>query len=66
VARNRTEKVEGLFALLLYKVYSTWKRCPFIPGRFTRYYEKMRGKGIGKLLFDRLVQEAEGNGYSGL
>ena len=55
--------VEG-FALY-YKRYSTWKGA--------RLYledllvtEQMRGNGIGKLLFNRLVHEAKGNGYSGM
>lgn len=56
-------RVEG-FALW-YIRYSTWKG--------TRLYledllvtEKMRGQGIGKLLFDKLVEEAKTNNYSGM
>ena len=50
---------------LYYVRYSTWKG--------NRMYledliitEKMRGKGIGKLLFDRLFQEAKELGFSGM
>lgn len=57
------KKVQG-FALW-YIRYSTWKG--------TRLYledilvtDKMRGKGIGKQLFDRLVEEAKEKKYSGM
>ncbi|HMJ45837.1 MAG TPA: GNAT family N-acetyltransferase [Ferruginibacter sp.] len=50
---------------LYYKRYSTWKG--------SRLYledllvtEKLRGKGIGKLLFDRLVNLARDQKYSGM
>ncbi len=50
---------------LYYIRYSTWKG--------TRLYledllvtEKMRGKGIGKLLFDRLIEECKEKKYSGM
>ncbi|NEU07952.1 GNAT family N-acetyltransferase [Flavihumibacter sp. R14] len=50
---------------LYYTRYSTWKGC--------RLYledllvtEEMRGKGIGKLLFDALVAEAVNMGYNGM
>ena len=50
---------------LYYVRYSTWKGC--------RLYledllvtEEMRGKGIGKLLFDTLVNEAVSKGYNGM
>ncbi len=57
------EKVEG-FALW-YIRYSTWKG--------TRLYledllvtEKLRGQGVGKLLFDKLIEEANEKKYSGM
>ena len=50
---------------LYYIRYSTWKGC--------RLYledllvtEKMRGIGIGKLIFDRLIQETVEKGYNGM
>lgn len=57
------ENVVG-FALY-YKRYSTWKG--------SRLYledlivtDKLRGKGIGKLLFDKLIEEAKEKKYSGM
>ena len=50
---------------LYYIRYSTWKGC--------RMYledlivtESWRGKGVGKLLFDRLIQEARELGFNGM
>ncbi|MDB5133526.1 MAG: acetyltransferase family protein [Mucilaginibacter sp.] len=50
---------------LYYIRYSTWKGC--------RMYledlivtESWRGKGVGKMLFDRLVQEARELGFNGM
>jgi GNAT superfamily N-acetyltransferase len=50
---------------LYYIRYSTWKGC--------RMYledllvtEKMRGKGIGKMIFDRLIQEAIEEKFKGM
>ena len=50
---------------LYYIRYSTWKGC--------RMYledllvtEKMRGKGIGKLIFNRLIEEAIGKEFKGM
>jgi GNAT superfamily N-acetyltransferase len=50
---------------LYYVRYSTWKGC--------RMYledliitEPMRGRGFGKLLFDRLVREAQEMNYNGM
>jgi GNAT superfamily N-acetyltransferase len=47
---------------LYYIRYSTWKGC--------RMYledllvtEKMRGKGLGKMIFDRLIEEAKGKEF---
>ncbi|QJD97754.1 GNAT family N-acetyltransferase [Mucilaginibacter robiniae] len=50
---------------LYYIRYSTWKGC--------RLYledlivtENMRGQGIGKMLFNRLIQEAQELGFNGM
>ncbi|WP_276361945.1 GNAT family N-acetyltransferase [Daejeonella sp. H1SJ63] len=56
-------KVQGFG--LYYIRYSTWKGC--------RMYledllvtEEMRGKGIGKLIFDRLIEESLEKGFRGM
>jgi len=55
--------VEG-FALC-YKRYSTWKgQRLYLEDLLVT--EKMRGRGIGKLLFDRLILECKEGGYSGM
>ena len=60
-------EIDGLIIgfALYYIRYSTWKGC--------RMYledliitETMRGKGIGKLLFDRLIVEANEQNFSGM
>jgi GNAT superfamily N-acetyltransferase len=50
---------------LYYIRYSTWKGC--------RMYledllvtEKMRGKGLGKMIFDRLIEEAREKNFKGM
>lgn len=50
---------------LYYIRYSTWKGC--------RMYledllvtEKMRGNGLGKMIFDRLIEEAKEKGFKGI
>ncbi len=67
VWRAFVAQVDGLIVgfALYYTRYSTWKGC--------RMYledllvtESMRGKGIGKLLFDRLLIEAKAKGYNGI
>ena len=56
-------KVEG-FALY-YIRYSTWKGQRMYLEDFL-VNEEMRGKGIGKLLFDRLVEEAKEKKFNGI
>jgi GNAT superfamily N-acetyltransferase len=56
-------KVVG-FALY-YIRYSTWKGQRLYLEDFL-VSEKMRGKGIGKLLFDTLIEECKAKKYSGL
>lgn len=60
-------EVDGLIVgfALYYIRYSTWKGC--------RMYledlivtENWRGKGVGKLLFDRLIIEAREMGFNGM
>lgn len=55
--------VEG-FALC-YKRYSTWKgQRLYLEDLLVT--EKLRGKGVGKLLFDRLIEECKEKKYSGM
>ena len=56
-------KVEG-FALY-YIRFSTWKGQRMYLEDFL-VTEKLRGKGIGKLLFDKLLEEAKERGFSGM
>jgi GNAT superfamily N-acetyltransferase len=50
---------------LYYVRYSTWKgRRVYLEDLIVT--EDMRGKGIGKLLFDRIVQETKVLGFSGM
>jgi GNAT superfamily N-acetyltransferase len=68
--RERTQFRGGLggevvgFALY-YIRYSTWKGQRLYLEDFL-VSEKMRGKGIGKLLFDRLIEECKAKKYSGM
>ena len=55
--------VEG-FALY-YLRYSTWKGQRLYLEDFL-VSDKMRGKGIGKLLFDTLIEECKAKKYSGM
>lgn len=56
-------KVEG-FALW-YIRYSTWKgQRLYLEDLIVT--DKMRGQGIGKLLFDRLIEECKEKNYSGM
>lgn len=51
--------------VLCYIRYSTWKGQRLYLEDFL-VSEKMRGKGIGKLLFDKLIEECKEKKYSGL
>ena len=54
-------KVEG-FALY-YIRYSTWKgQCIYLEDFLVT--EKLRGQGAGKLLFDRIIEEAKEKGFT--
>jgi len=50
---------------LYYIRYSTWKGCRLYLEDLV-VTEQMRGKGVGKLLFDALVEEAVKNGFNGM
>jgi len=50
---------------LYYTRFSTWKGCRMYLEDFI-VTEPMRGRGIGKLLFDQLIIEAKEKGYNGM
>jgi GNAT superfamily N-acetyltransferase len=50
---------------LYYVRFSTWKGCRMYLEDFI-VTEPMRGRGIGKLLFDQLIIEAKEKGYNGM
>jgi len=64
VAESEAEKKIVGFALW-YIRYSTWKGQRLYLEDFL-VSEKMRGHGIGKLLFDRLIEECKEKKYSGM
>ncbi|WP_316736849.1 GNAT family N-acetyltransferase [Pedobacter aquatilis] len=57
------EKIVG-FALY-YTRYSTWKGCRLYLEDFI-VTEDFRGKGIGKILFEAVINEAKNGNYSGM
>ncbi|MFD2865257.1 GNAT family N-acetyltransferase [Mucilaginibacter antarcticus] len=60
-------EIDGLIVgfALYYVRFSTWKGCRMYLEDFI-VTEPMRGRGIGKLLFDQLVIEAKEMGFSGM
>ncbi|MBY0245569.1 MAG: GNAT family N-acetyltransferase [Sphingobacteriaceae bacterium] len=50
---------------LFYTRFSTWKGCRLYLEDFL-VTETHRGKGIGKLLFERVIKEAVEGGYNGM
>ena len=60
------EDQSGILGFALYYTrYSTWKGCRLYLEDFI-VTEASRGKGIGKLLFERVMQEAKDKGYNGM
>lgn len=60
-------EVDGLIVgfALYYVRFSTWKGCRMYLEDFI-VTEAMRGRGIGKLLFDQLITEARELGFAGM
>jgi len=50
---------------LYYIRYSTWKGCRLYLEDFI-VTEEMRGKGLGKIIFDKMVIEAKELGFNGM
>jgi GNAT superfamily N-acetyltransferase len=50
---------------LYYTRYSTWKGCRLYLEDFI-VTEEVRGQGVGKLLFDRVMKEAKDGNYNGM
>lgn len=60
------EDETGIVGLALYYTrYSTWKGCRLYLEDFV-VTEECRGKGVGKLLFERVMQEAREGNYNGM
>lgn len=57
------EIIQG-FALY-YVRYSTWKGCRLYLEDFI-VTEKMRGQGLGKILFEKMIAEAKELGFNGM
>jgi GNAT superfamily N-acetyltransferase len=67
VWRAFVAQVDGLIVgfALYYIRFSTWKGCRMYLEDFI-VTEPMRGKGIGKLLFEKVLAEAKEKEYSGV
>lgn len=50
---------------LYYTRYSTWKGCRLYLEDFI-VTEAFRGKGLGKILFEKVMEEAKNGNYSGM
>ncbi|MEH3114260.1 GNAT family N-acetyltransferase [Pedobacter terrae] len=50
---------------LYYTRYSTWKGCRLYLEDFI-VTEEFRGKGLGKILFEKVIEEAKTGNYSGM
>ncbi|HEY0175999.1 MAG TPA: GNAT family N-acetyltransferase, partial [Pedobacter sp.] len=60
------ESENGIVGFALYYTrYSTWKGCRLYLEDFI-VTEEVRGQGIGKLLFERVMKEAKDRNYNGM
>jgi GNAT superfamily N-acetyltransferase len=60
------EGATGILGFALYYTrYSTWKGCRLYLEDFI-VTESQRGKGLGKLLFERVMKEARDKNYNGM
>ncbi|CUS06797.1 unnamed protein product [Tuber aestivum] len=60
------EDVTGILGFALYYTrYSTWKGCRLYLEDFI-VTESQRGKGLGKILFERVMKEARDKNYNGM
>jgi GNAT superfamily N-acetyltransferase len=60
------EENNSIIGFIMYYIrYSTWKGQRMYLEDFL-VTEKARGKGVGKLLFDRLIEEAKEKKFSGI
>lgn len=60
------ETAKGIIGFALYYTrYSTWKGCRLYLEDFI-VTEEYRGQGVGKLLFERVMQEAKDRNYNGM
>ena len=60
------EDATGILGFALYYTrYSTWKGCRLYLEDFI-VTESQRGKGLGKLLFERVIKEARDKNYNGM
>ncbi len=65
VASNKSNEDEIVGFALYYIRFSTWKGQRMYLEDFV-VTEKARGKGIGKLLFDKLITECRNKNFSGI
>ncbi|MFA6276444.1 MAG: GNAT family N-acetyltransferase [Pedobacter sp.] len=61
------QKENGLIIgfALFYTRYSTWKGCRLYLEDFL-VTDACRGKGVGKLLFEKVIEEAKNGNYNGM
>jgi GNAT superfamily N-acetyltransferase len=60
------ENENGIIGFALYYIrYSTWKGCRLYLEDFI-VTENERGRGVGKLLFERVMKEANDKNYNGM